>query len=123
MRGTAAAAILVAAMLTGCGTSGPSADRGDSGSGSGGPPSAPPASSSTTPPAGTTKTANQSGVVKWFSEAKGVGLITRTTGEDIMVHSGDVTAPGGILKQGEKVAFDIKQGPRGLQAVNVSVYG
>ena len=63
-----------------------------------------------------------SGVVKWFNAAKGYGFIGREGGEDVFVHYSAITMEGyRRLEQGQKVEFSIDDGPKGLQAVNVTV--
>jgi len=61
------------------------------------------------------------GVVKWFNSQKGYGFITQDDGQDVFVH---YTAIGGdgfkTLDQGQRVTFDVIQGPKGLQASNVA---
>ena len=60
------------------------------------------------------------GTVKWFNNDKGYGFIKRSTGEDVFVHHSAIQASGyRTLNEGEKVEFDVKQGPKGLQAENV----
>lgn len=64
----------------------------------------------------------EKGVVKWFNPAKGYGFIQRSTGEDVFVHFTAIQMDGyRKLDQGAQVEFDLKQGPKGLQAENVSV--
>lgn len=64
----------------------------------------------------------EKGVVKWFNPAKGYGFIQRSTGEDVFVHFTAIQMDGyRKLDQGAEVEFDLKQGPKGLQAENVSV--
>ena len=62
-----------------------------------------------------------SGRVKWFNEAKGFGFIERDDGEgDVFVHYSSITMDGfKTLAQGQKVAFDITNGPKGPAAANV----
>ena len=61
------------------------------------------------------------GSVKWFNNDKGFGFIKRDTGEDVFVHHSAIQAQGyRTLNEGERVEFDVKQGPKGLQAENVS---
>jgi CspA family cold shock protein len=63
----------------------------------------------------------EKGTVKWFNNAKGYGFITRESGEDLFVHFKSISGEGyKTLKQGEAVQFDVEQGQKGLQAVNVS---
>ena len=62
----------------------------------------------------------EKGVVKWFNPAKGYGFIQRSTGEDVFVHYSAIQMDGyRTLDQGIEVQFDVKQGPKGLQAENV----
>ena len=63
----------------------------------------------------------EKGTVKWFNNAKGYGFITRESGEDLFVHFKSIVGEGyKTLKQGEMVQFEVGQGTKGLQAVNVS---
>lgn len=63
----------------------------------------------------------ETGKVKWFNNAKGYGFITREGGEDLFVHFKSIVGDGyKTLKEGEGVQFDVEQGAKGLQAVNVS---
>ena len=61
------------------------------------------------------------GTVKWFNGTKGFGFITDNNGgEDIFVHFSGIVSDGyKSLDEGQEVTFEIEQGPRGLQAVNV----
>ena len=64
------------------------------------------------------------GTVKWFNDAKGYGFISQEGGEDVFVHHTAITMDGfRTLKEGEKVEFDVVQGPKGLQAANVTRVG
>ncbi|HQR31038.1 MAG TPA: cold shock domain-containing protein, partial [Anaeromyxobacteraceae bacterium] len=58
--------------------------------------------------------------VKWFNDAKGFGFISQEGGEDVFVHHTAISMDGfRTLKEGERVEFDVVQGPKGLQAANV----
>ena len=60
------------------------------------------------------------GTVKWFNEAKGFGFISQEGGEDVFVHFSTIQGDGfKTLAEGEKVEFEVTQGPKGLQAANV----
>ena len=66
--------------------------------------------------------ARQTGTVKWFNDAKGFGFITTDGGEDVFVHSSAIQARGfRSLSEGAQVEFDVIEGPKGLQAANVTV--
>lgn len=62
----------------------------------------------------------ETGTVKWFSNAKGYGFITRDMGEDVFVHHSSVMMEGfRTLDEGQRVEFSIEETPKGLQAINV----
>jgi len=62
----------------------------------------------------------EAGTVKWFSNAKGYGFISRDTGEDVFVHHTAIQGEGfRTLDEGQRVEFNVEQGPKGLQATNV----
>jgi CspA family cold shock protein len=65
------------------------------------------------------------GTVKWFNDAKGFGFITPDEGgEDVFAHFSAITTSGfRSLKEGQKVQFDIVQGPKGKQASNITPLG
>ena len=62
------------------------------------------------------------GTVKWFNAAKGYGFLSPTDGSaDVFVHFSAITAEGyKSLDEGDAVEFEVQQGPKGLQAINVS---
>ena len=63
----------------------------------------------------------ETGTVKWFNSSKGYGFITREEGDDVFVHYKAIAGDGfKSLDEGDKVQFEIEQGPKGLQASNVS---
>lgn len=60
------------------------------------------------------------GTVKWFNYSKGYGFLTEESGEDIFVHFSAIVMDGyKTLKQGDAVSFEIVDGDKGLQALNV----
>jgi CspA family cold shock protein len=61
------------------------------------------------------------GTVKWFNDAKGFGFITPDGGgEDLFAHFTAIKGQGfKTLKEGQKVSFDVAQGPKGKQATNI----
>lgn len=61
------------------------------------------------------------GTVKWFNNTKGYGFVTPDDGEqDVFIHYSSITMDGyKSLKEGQKVQFDINEGPKGLHAANV----
>jgi CspA family cold shock protein len=61
------------------------------------------------------------GTVKWFNDAKGFGFITPDGGgEDLFAHFSAINMPGfKTLKEGQKVSFEVTQGPKGKQASNI----
>ena len=64
--------------------------------------------------------AKEHGTVKWFNAAKGYGFIQRSSGEDVFVHFSAIQSEGyKSLNEGQAVEFEVKQGPKGLQAENV----
>ena len=60
------------------------------------------------------------GVIKWFNDAKGYGFIQPETGDDVFVHFSAITMDGyKSLTEGQRVQFEVVQGPKGAQAANV----
>ncbi|WP_338469515.1 cold-shock protein [Niallia sp. XMNu-256] len=60
------------------------------------------------------------GKVKWFNAEKGFGFIEQEGGDDVFVHFSAIQSEGfKSLDEGQEVSFDIEQGQRGPQAVNV----
>ncbi len=63
----------------------------------------------------------EQGTVKWFNASKGYGFITRQTGEDVFVHYSAIQSEGyRTLAEGQAVEFEVRKGPKGLQAENVT---
>jgi CspA family cold shock protein len=59
------------------------------------------------------------GTVKFFNNAKGFGFIAPDDGsKDVFVHANDLTDE---IREGDKVTFDVEEGPKGLNAINVKV--
>jgi cold shock protein len=61
------------------------------------------------------------GIVKWFNDAKGFGFITPDQGgEDLFAHFSEISGSGfRSLKEGQRVEFEVKQGPKGRQASTI----
>ena len=61
------------------------------------------------------------GTVKWFNESKGFGFITQDDGgADVFVHFNAIQSTGfKTLAEGQKVTYEVENGPKGLQASNV----
>jgi CspA family cold shock protein len=61
------------------------------------------------------------GTVKWFNESKGFGFITPSDGgKDVFVHFSAIQGSGfKTLAEGDRVTFEIQQGPKGPAAANV----
>ena len=66
--------------------------------------------------------ATTTGKVKWFDEKKGFGFIEREDGDDVFVHFRAIQVPGyKTLAEGQEVQFEVEQGQKGPQAVNVTL--
>jgi len=62
----------------------------------------------------------QTGIVKWFNDAKGYGFIQRDNGSDLFVHFRSIVGTGRrTLVEGQKVSFTVGQGQKGPMAENV----
>tara|TARA_B100000035_G_scaffold315257_1_gene334755 strand:- start:17929 stop:18132 length:204 start_codon:yes stop_codon:yes gene_type:complete len=61
------------------------------------------------------------GTVKWFNDAKGFGFITPDDGsEDLFAHFSSISGDGyKSLKEGQRVTFEVTDGPKGKQASNI----
>jgi len=60
------------------------------------------------------------GTVKWFNDKKGFGFLSREGGDDVFVHHTSIQAEGfKSLREGQEVEFEVQDGPKGPQAVNV----
>ncbi len=63
----------------------------------------------------------EQGTVKWFNNEKGYGFISRNSGDDVFVHHTAIQGSGfKSLNEGDNVEFETAQGPKGLQAQNVT---
>ena len=62
------------------------------------------------------------GTVKWFNESKGFGFLSQEYGDDVFVHYSSIQSSGfKSLYEGQSVEFEVQDGTKGLQAVNVTV--
>ena len=62
------------------------------------------------------------GTVKWFNDSKGYGFIEREDGDDVFVHFSAIQGDGfRSLAEGQQVEFAVEQGPKGLQAADVTI--
>jgi cold shock protein len=62
----------------------------------------------------------EQGTVKWFKKDKGFGFIVREPGADVFVHESSIIAEGfRTLNEGDRVSFDVAEGPKGLVPKNV----
>ena len=62
------------------------------------------------------------GTVKWFNAEKGFGFITTDEGNDVFAHFSQINKEGfKTLEEGQKVSFDVVDGPKGPQAESIEV--
>jgi CspA family cold shock protein len=62
------------------------------------------------------------GTVKWFNEKKGYGFLSQENGNDVFVHYTSIKSDGfKTLKEGDAVEFEVQDGPKGPQAINVKL--
>jgi CspA family cold shock protein len=62
------------------------------------------------------------GTVKWFNSEKGFGFITGEDGKDVFAHFSQIKSDGyKSLEEGQKVSYDVVNGPKGPQAENIAV--
>ncbi|MDH3402971.1 MAG: cold-shock protein [Acidobacteriota bacterium] len=60
------------------------------------------------------------GTVKWFNESKGYGFISQENGSDVFVHYSAIQGEGfRTLNEGDRVTFEIGDGPKGPHAIDV----
>ncbi|HEL1066481.1 TPA: cold-shock protein [Streptococcus equi subsp. zooepidemicus] len=61
------------------------------------------------------------GTVKWFNAEKGFGFISTENGQDVFAHFSAIQSDGfRSLDEGQRVTFDVEDGQRGSQAVNIT---
>lgn len=62
------------------------------------------------------------GTVKWFNTEKGFGFITGDNGTDVFAHFSQINVEGyKALEEGQKVSYDVVEGPKGPQAENITI--
>ena len=62
------------------------------------------------------------GTVKWFNAEKGFGFITGEDGNDVFAHFSQINSEGyKSLQEGQKVSYDVVNGPKGPQAENITI--
>lgn len=62
----------------------------------------------------------EKGKIKWYNEVKGFGFIEMENGKDIFIHQTGLVNRNTNLQPGQEVEFEIKQGDKGLMAVNLT---
>jgi len=63
----------------------------------------------------------EKGIVKWFNNTKGFGFVTLGDGNEAFIHYSQIQTEGfKTLDQGQEISFELVDGDKGLQAVNVS---
>lgn len=68
------------------------------------------------------QSSRETGSVKWFNANKGFGFITRDSGDDVFVHFRSIRGDGHrVLRDGQRVEFEVTEGEKGLQADDVAV--
>lgn len=78
--------------------------------------------STTSRPASSASSTREFGAVKWFNAKKGFGFITQDNGQDVFVHFRSIEGSGRrILKEGQRVSFDLVNEEKGLQAEHVEL--
>ncbi|MGD2207607.1 MAG: cold-shock protein [Anaerolineae bacterium] len=71
-----------------------------------------------------TEDRKETGTVKWFSNAKGYGFISREVGDDVFVHHSAIESDGfRSLREGQRVEFTVEQSPKGPRAAHVKAVG
>jgi cold shock protein len=65
----------------------------------------------------------QTGTVKWFNDSKGFGFIAQDNGgKDLFAHFSEIQSNGfKSLSENQRVEFEVKEGPKGLQAANIRI--
>lgn len=72
----------------------------------------------------TASSRRETGNVKWFNASKGFGFITRDSGDDVFVHFRSIRGKGHrVLRDGQRVEFEVTESEKGLQAEDVAVAG
>jgi CspA family cold shock protein len=68
----------------------------------------------------TTMSERITGTVKWFDASRGYGFVSRENGADVFVHQSAIQTEGyRSLTEGQRVEFEVEQGPKGAKATNV----